>query len=76
MRLGLLTMIGLLAFAQAAASKDKVTAEPPVKAKTSQQVSAEQSKNLGDEARRNEEARQRMWDQKTKSITRGICSGC
>ena len=76
MRLGLLTMIGLLAFAQAAASKDKVTAEPPVKAKTSQQVSAEQSKDLGDEARRTEDARRRAWDEKTKAITRGICSGC
>ncbi|MET0746151.1 MAG: hypothetical protein ABWY78_22470, partial [Microvirga sp.] len=67
---------GVLTLAQAASSKDKVTAEPPIKAQAAQPTSTEHSKALGDEARRNEEARRRAWDEKTKAITRGICSGC
>lgn len=70
MRLGLLTMIGLLAFAPSAMSQDKAMQNPPVKAQTSQQMSAEKSKNLGDEARRDQEARERKWDLKTME-TRG-----
>ncbi len=65
-----------LLISQAAVAKDK--SEPPkvTGATSGTTLSSEQSTALGVEARRKSDAQQRAWDDKTKSITKGICSGC
>jgi len=37
---------------------------------------AEESKKLGDEARRLAEAQQHIWDRKMKAVSTSICTGC
>ena len=37
---------------------------------------AEESKTLGDEARRLAEAQQHVWDRKMKAVSTSICTGC
>jgi hypothetical protein len=69
--------LGLLAMSQAASTKEKTKAVEQVpSASTSKVYTAEEMDALGKTAREKDEARQRAWDQKTKNITRGICSGC
>jgi hypothetical protein len=41
-----------------------------------QTYSAAESEAVGKAARRKADEQQSAWDKKTKSITRGICSGC
>jgi predicted Zn-dependent protease len=69
-------MSAALLISQAAVAKDK--SEPPkvTGATSGATLSSEQSTALGVEARRKSDAQQRAWDDKTKSITKGICSGC
>jgi hypothetical protein len=66
-----LALSALPGHAKEAAGADKA-AKPP----TAVRLTEEESRTLGDEARRKSDAQQRAWDAKTKSITRGICSGC
>ena len=37
---------------------------------------AEESKTLGDDARRRAEIQQHIWDRKMKAVSTGICTGC
>ena len=37
---------------------------------------AEESKKLGDEARRLAEVQQHIWDRKMKAVSASICTGC
>jgi hypothetical protein len=75
--LAIAIILGLLAMSQAVQAKDetKLLRQGP-KASTSKVDTAEDSAALIKAARDKEEARQRAWDQKTKNIIRGICSGC
>jgi hypothetical protein len=69
--------LSLLAISQPTHAKEetKVPRQVP-SAPTSKVHTAEESAALVKAAHEKEEARQRAWDQKTKNITRGICSGC
>jgi hypothetical protein len=57
-------------------AKEAAGADKPAKTSTAVRLTEEESRALGDEARRKSDAQQRAWDAKTKNITRGICSGC
>jgi hypothetical protein len=77
MRILSLTMIfASMMISQAALSKEKTVSPKPAKAFTEETLTAEQSEALGAAARRKADAQQRAWDDKTKNITKGICSGC
>jgi len=68
--------LGLLAMPQITYAKEsKPTRQTPT-ASTSKVDTAEGTDALVKAASERDEARQRAWDQKTKNITRGICSGC
>jgi Flp pilus assembly protein TadB len=67
--------LGLLAMSQAAHSKEERKSARQAPA-TSKVYTAEETDALVKAVRERDEARQRAWDQKTKNITRGICSGC
>jgi hypothetical protein len=58
-------------FAKEAPKPEQVPGPSPSRADTTEDTAA-----LGKAARERDEARQRAWDKKTRSITRGICSGC
>ena len=58
-------------FAKEAPKSQQVPGASPSKIDTTEDTAA-----LGKAARGRDEARQRAWDKKTRSITRGICSGC
>ena len=69
--------LGVLAMSQAALAKEEAKSLRQVPgASKSKGYTAEESAALTKAARERDEARQRAWDQKTKNITRGICSGC
>jgi hypothetical protein len=70
------TILALLVMSQAAHAKEKAIAEKPVSVPTLQTYSAAESEAAGKAARRKADEQQSAWDKKTKSITRGICSGC
>jgi len=57
-------------------AKEKTHAETTPKGPVTQTYSAEESSAAGAAARRKSDEQQRTWDRKTKSITRGICTGC
>jgi len=38
--------------------------------------SAQESKEIGDAVQRRDEARQKAWDHKMKTITKAVCVGC
>ncbi|WP_114947354.1 hypothetical protein [Microvirga calopogonii] len=69
--------LGLLAISQVTHAKEerKPSRQTPT-ASTSKADTAEGTDAVAKAARERDEARQRAWDQKTKNITRGICSGC
>jgi hypothetical protein len=69
-------ILALSFMSQAAYAKEKATAEKPVSAPPLQTYSAAESEAVGKAARRKADEQQSAWDKKTKSITRGICSGC
>jgi len=69
-------MSAALLISQAAVAKDKSAPQKVTAATSGAVLSPEQSTALGEEARRKADAQQRAWDDKTKSITKGICSGC
>ncbi len=58
-------------FAKVAPKSQQVPCASPSRADTPGDAAA-----LGQAARNRDEARQRAWDKKTRSITWGICSGC
>jgi hypothetical protein len=69
--------VGLLAMSQAAHSKEEgksLLQTPGVS--TSKVYTDQETEGLAKAARQRNEAQQRAWDQKTKSIARGICIGC
>jgi hypothetical protein len=74
--LSVAAMLGVIVVSQSAYSKESAAKESLPKAPTSRILSAEESQAAGEAARRKADAQQRAWDEKTKSITRGICSGC
>ena len=57
------------AAAQERTSRSPISAEKKV-------FTAEESKSLGDAARRRDQARQHEWDRKMKEVSKGICAGC
>jgi len=69
--------LGLLAVSQVVHGKEETKSVRQVpSASASKGYTAEESAALGNAARERDEARQRAWAQKTKTITRGICTGC
>ena len=70
-------MLALMATLQTASAK--VKSEPSQlgpKLATSRVHTAEETAALSRAARERDDARQRAWDVRMKSITRGVCSGC
>jgi hypothetical protein len=73
--------VAALAFATVLTATAAITAEAkpssspaaPLEGRT---YTAEESKKLGDEARRLAEAQQRVWDRKMKAVSTSICTGC
>jgi hypothetical protein len=73
--------VAALAFAIVLTATAAITAEAkpssspaaPLERRT---YTAEESKTLGDEARRRAEAQQRVWDRKMKAVSTSICTGC
>ena len=67
----------LLAMPQVTSAKEPTKSQQPVPGASSSKIdTTEDTAALGQAARDRDEARQRAWDKKTRSITRGICSGC
>ena len=70
-----------LAFAAVIMAVTPITAEAkpfsspktPLERRT---YTAEESKRLGDEARRLAEVQQHIWDRKMKAVSSSICTGC
>jgi hypothetical protein len=58
-----------------AAAAEERTARSPISAEK-KVFTAEESKLLGDAARRRDEARQHEWDRKMKEVGKSICVGC
>jgi len=65
-----------LLISQVAVAKDKSVPAKGAETTSSTMMTNEQSTALGVEARRKEDAQRRAWDDKTRSISKGICSGC
>ncbi|WP_262273692.1 hypothetical protein [Microvirga yunnanensis] len=68
--------LGLVAMPQITYAKERKPLRQTPTASTSKVDTAEGTDALVKAARERDEARQRAWDQKTKNITRGICTGC
>ena len=71
--------LALAVFLLLVSSGVAVQAKPPPAlqaASERRQYTAEESKRLGDEAQHAAEARQAIWDQKLRSISGSICTGC
>jgi len=69
--------LGFLALSQAVSAKEAPKPQQQAAgASPSKVYTAEEGAALGKAARERDEARQRAWDKKTRSISRGICSGC
>ncbi len=67
-------LAGILAFfLPAGGQAAPVTSAPSTERRT---YTADESRKLGDEARRLAEARQSVWDRKMKAISRSVCTGC
>ena len=70
-------MLALMATLQTASAKVKSEpSQPGPNLATSRVHTAEETAALSNAARERNEARQRAWDVRMKSITRGVCSGC
>jgi type II secretory pathway pseudopilin PulG len=74
--LPIVAILALSVLPQATYAKEKAIAEKPLRAPTTQIYSAAESEAAGKAARQKADEQQSAWDKKTKSITRGICSGC
>jgi hypothetical protein len=74
--LPIIVIITSAVFSHAAYAKEKTAAETASKKPVAQNYSAEETSAAGAAARRKADDQQRAWDKKTKSITRGICTGC
>lgn len=74
--LPIVVVVALAILSHAAIAKEKTAAEPAPQRPVAQTYSAEESSAAGAAARRKADEQQRAWDKKTKSITRGICTGC
>jgi hypothetical protein len=74
--LPIIVIITSAVLSHAAYAKVKTAAETTLKRPVAQTYSAEESSAAGAAARRKADEQQRTWDKKTKSITRGICTGC
>ena len=73
--------VAALAFATVLTATAPITAEAkpsssPTASLERRTYTAEESKTLGDEARRRAEAQQRVWDRKMKAVSTSICTGC
>jgi hypothetical protein len=67
----------LLAMPQITSAKEPTKSQQPVAGASPSKIEkTDDTAALGKAAREKDEARQRAWDKKTRSITRGICSGC
>src|SRR3954454_22193607 len=73
--------VAALAFATVLTATAAITAEAkpsssPTATLERRTYTAEESKKLGDEARRLAEAQQHIWDRKMKAVSTSICTGC
>jgi len=69
--------LALLATSQTASAKVKSeSVQQALKLAMSRAHTAEETAALSKAARERDDARQRAWDVRMKSITRGVCSGC
>ena len=73
--------VAALAFATVLTATVSITAEAkpsssPVPLLEHRTYTAEESKTLGDDARRRAEVQQRVWDRKMKAVSTSICTGC
>jgi len=73
--------LAALAFSAILFSLEEITAEAkpsstPAVLVQRRTYTAEESKKLGDEARRLAEAQQQIWDRKMRAVSGSVCTGC